>query len=95
MNIIPIPDQKWISAWTQPQRENITVDDTHALMSEYDLSLLSDYSHSQPSGVWVGKMWRKQIYDLNVPTGIWKLCWFGIEDDPGYLTNHYREILIA
>lgn len=89
LNVIPLPEPKYIRAWEQPNRKHIILDDTHALMSQVSFNKLKDYSHSKISGVYIGKMWKKQRY-----AGIWALCWFGIEDEPGYLTNHYREILI-
>jgi len=89
LNIIPIPETRYISVWNQPQRKAITLDDTHAMMNRVSFDRLLDYSYSQPSGVWIGKMWKQRH-----ETKEWTLCWFGISDKPGYLSNNYRKILI-
>lgn len=81
--------------WQQPKRENILVDNTHALMSKADFEKLLDYSLSQPSGVYEGKMWKCQrLGPRYEPTGQWILRWFGVSDKPGYVSNHGRDILI-
>lgn len=76
--------------WTQPHTTEIAIDDTHALMSKAAFDRLYEYSHSQPTGVYVGKMWRR------LQDGEWWLCWFGeSEKGPNYCSNNYRKILIA
>ncbi len=87
-NQIPTPTDKLSKYWSQPPKQDITLDDTHALMSLHTFKCLKDYSRSQPTGAWVGKMWKKQKGDT------WFLCWFGNDSDPRYLKNHYREILL-
>lgn len=58
--------------WRQPPREAIEIDDEHALMSEATMRALPAYYPTIPSGVYAGKMWRRQ--------GL--LCWFA--DEPGF-----------
>lgn len=74
--------------WPQPPRENILLDGTHALMGQQSFDMLQDYSASQPTGVYTGKMWRCNF------KGKWWLMWY--EPDPlnpdRCLTN-FREIL--
>lgn len=76
-------------SWDQPSREDILVDDTHALMSEPDFNKLPDYSRSQPTGVYPGKMWK--AYSGG---GSWILRWFGEHPDPKLCSNHSREIIL-
>src|SRR6187549_978694 len=47
-------------AWTQPDRRLITFNENydHAIISHETYMSLLNYSHSQPSGVYAGKMWR-------------------------------------
>lgn len=47
----------------------------HAYMSQAHMQQLSNYSRSQPTGVYPGKMWRGQYTDL---AGLerWYLCWY-------------------
>lgn len=93
--------------WRQPDRSRITIDATHALMSQADFEALADYTTSQPSGVYEGKMWKSQAwkwegdevsidrgYARRVMLGKWYLRWFGPSDKPGYCSNNVREIII-
>lgn len=77
--------------WPQPQADNILIDDHHALMTQSDFNQLVDYSHSVPSGVYPGKMWK-----TTAQGGRQFLWWFG--EHPGrddICTNNRREILIV
>lgn len=47
--------------WKQPDRGEILVDDTHAVMTKATFDKLANYSFSAPSGVYEGKMWRSSI----------------------------------
>lgn len=77
--------------WSQPSRFKIGIDDVHAIMSETSLDLLKDYSCSQPSGVYEGKMWKTKVYG-----GLqWRLHWFGIGKEEGCCSNNSRLILIV
>jgi len=55
--IPPITDPKG-SSWNQPKVEDIAICDEFAVMSLKDFNMLKDYSCSQPSGVYHGKMWK-------------------------------------
>jgi hypothetical protein len=44
--------------WNQPLRTWIEIDDTHAMMPREAFDQLLDYTQSQPSGVYPGKMWK-------------------------------------
>ena len=54
--------------WDQPDREKILVDKKCALMTKETLDDLKEYNCSLPSGVYVGKMWKRS--NLNG----WVLC---------------------
>ena len=72
--------------WRQPPRERILVDDTHALMSTEDFAALADYTGSQPTGAYEGKMWKSRG----------QLVWFDTDPaDPKYLVTHRRPVLLV
>jgi hypothetical protein len=79
--IPPITDPLGAS-WKQPKRENILIDGTHAVMSVGDFNSLLEYSSSIPSGVYPGKMWRRndglldRQYLANGRVPVWLLCWY-------------------
>lgn len=76
--------------WTQPNHENILIDDTHVIMSSKDFNLLAEYSNSIPSGVYAGKMWKAIAQD-----GRAFLRWFGlVEGRDDLCSNNQREIII-
>ncbi len=86
--------------WEQPDRSRILIDSTHALMSLGDFNRLCEYSATNPSGVYVGKMWKRHdgIFDREFlrcgGKPRWLLCWYGPDPMPGYCSNNYREILL-
>jgi hypothetical protein len=101
-HIIPAMTHELGSAWKQPSRFNIEVDDRYALMSQRDFDALAEYSASRPSGVYPGKMWRRHDGQFDMEfrrTGgrpVWMLCWYGeVEGRPDLCSNHHREIIIA
>ena len=73
--------------WEQPDRDNILIDDQHALMTREDFKQLHNYSASIPSGVYVGKMWKRKFRDK------WYLSWYGPHDDPDRCSINHREII--
>lgn len=75
--------------WRQPKRENILLDDTHALMRKRDFDQLSEYSHTIPTGKYVGKMWKAKQGEK------WYLVWYDFDPDPQYLAIPTREILLV
>ena len=44
--------------WTQPSRLDIEIDETHAMIPRAAFVQLADYTQSQPTGVYPGKMWK-------------------------------------
>lgn len=88
------------SAWEQPDRSEIQIDDTHAVMSRRTFNKLKEYSASFPTGVYEGKMWKRhdggfdRQFRANGGKPIWKLVWFGRSNKPGYVSNNFRTILL-
>jgi hypothetical protein len=70
--------------WNQPHKRFIEMDETHALMSEQTLKGLANYSCSNPTGCYEGKMWRREQNN-----GEWLLCWF--ENIPNNDTHCYTK----
>ncbi len=87
--MIPEITNKLGKYWEQPNPKRIEIDDTHALMDPEDFCQLADYSHSQPSGVYPGKMWKRKG-----PDG-WILCWYSESELPDHCDNNYRKILLT
>jgi hypothetical protein len=87
--------------WEQPDRSEIVIDDTHALMSLATFEKLMEYSGSQPTGAYEGKMWRRNdgscdwefMAQGGKPT--WYLCWYGRSDKPEYVSNNRRKIILS
>lgn len=76
--------------WEQPDRSRILVDGRHALMSSADFRALHDYTRSEPTGLYVGKMWRAKYADG------WALCYVTECNPPeaGYVAIRRRGILL-
>lgn len=92
-NVIPPITDPMGKYWEQPDPSKILVDDKHALMDEATFLKIHDYSYSQPSGVYAGKMWR-----CGRPTSWghrWWLKWFGLHEDPTLCSGHVREIIVV
>jgi hypothetical protein len=84
--------------WEQPDSGQILVDDKVAMMTEAVFLKLPNYSCSNPTGVYPGKMWRRaarygrqEVYDK------WYLCWYGLHatDPENYCTTKCREIILV
>ena len=97
---IPLITDPMGRGWSQPDRREIVIDDTSALMTRRVFNQLHEYSASFPSGVYPGKMWKRHDggFDRQFrarggkPT--WKLVWFGNHPDPKLVSNNFRAILI-
>ncbi len=64
--------------WRQCDLSDIVVTPDAAFIPESAIRQLSDYSHSMPSGVYPGKMWRA-TFKLDGP---W-LLWYGALSEDG------------
>lgn len=67
----PLVDRLWI----QPFEENMIFDDKDGkvMMSEKDYDMLKDYTNSQPSCIYEGKMWKRKMGRLGNKK--WYLCY--------------------
>lgn len=88
--------------WDQPDRSEILLDDTHALMTVKTFKGLHEYSASQPSGVYEGKMWRRHDgafdYEFIARGGkpVWQLCWFdSVPNNPDVCCTMRRRIILV
>lgn len=87
--------------WEQPALHEFRMDADAAYMSLTTLERLLEYSCSQPSGVYPGKMWRIDRWAYSRakypdPKDRHVLAWYGNSDsEPDkYCSNHYRRIVI-
>ncbi len=76
-------------AWGQPELIEILIDDDFATMNKNSFDKLGDYSRSQPSAVYEGKMWKSSDDKIT-----WHLHWWGFSDDPDKCSGNVREIKI-
>jgi hypothetical protein len=90
------------TSWRQPDRSEILIDETHALMTAATFKELAEYSASKPTGVYPGKMWKRHdgAFDFEFMTrgGVpeWLLCWYGESQiGPGFCSNHHRKIILV
>ena len=82
--------------WHQPDRREIVTDVTHALMTRATLARLPEYSYSLPSGVSVGKMWRRMFRDGEFGPGVgWFLGWYAASDTPDMCRICWRTVLVV
>lgn len=88
--------------WDQPSKDKISFSLSYAWMDKESFDALKDYSQSQPTGCYPGKMWKSIYYRKRVEnrgTRIvqqgWLLRWFGdefIKDGNAYCSNHSMHI---
>jgi hypothetical protein len=76
--------------WRQPSRDEILVDERHAVMRRATLQQLHEYSRSFPTGTYTGKMWRR-----STATGEWFLCWYGDMVGTDQISVQYRPVLLV
>ena len=86
--------------WDQPPTSDILIDDEYALMTQATFNRLAEYSASTPSGVYPGKMWRADnaaYHAAEVAKGAYRhwLLWFGESENPDFVSNHSRKILLV
>lgn len=76
--------------WRQPPRDEILIDDAHAVLSSSNFVRLSEYSSTVPTGVYVGKAWRCWR------KGDWWLRWYADHPtDPGLCSILERRLLVV
>lgn len=100
-DVVPAIEHPLGRHWDQPDPKRIVFDrHGRALMSRRDFEALHNYSTTLPSGVYEGKMWRRQAmtkgeYWNRVPATPerWFVCWYdATPGDPATCTVHSREI---
>lgn len=58
-NVIPPMTHPYVAHWTQPDPKNLVLDNDYAMMSKKDFDRLPDYTRSEPTGKYNGKMWKE------------------------------------
>lgn len=100
MNYIPHITHPLGKHWQQPDPSSIIIQPVLALLTEQAFKDLHEYSCSQPSGVYEGKMWKGEWIRFDgygrvvEHTGSWSLRWFGYSDEPGMVSGNSRRICI-
>lgn len=77
--------------WKQPDREEIEVDASTAVMTQATLDALR-MSQDEPSAAYQGKMWRR--FEGGPPPR-WLLCWFGPLNRHGRFPVETREVFVV
>lgn len=88
-NVIPLMTHPLGKYWEQPSLDKILIDDEYAVMTIETLKEIHDYSHSIPSGIYEGKIWRGSDDKKE-----WYLNWWGFGSSPEKVTHNVRKILI-
>ena len=68
-NTIPPMTNSLGKHWVQPDPSGFVLDDDYVLMSKLDFDLLPDYTNSEPTGKYNGKMWKDSLILLKVRNG--------------------------
>lgn len=85
MEVIPMITHPLGRYWEQPSRDQITIEHDKAYMTQATLDQLAGYHSSNPSGIYEGKMWRRQN----------TLVWYGPCDKPDCCSINSRIIVIV
>ncbi|QEG09252.1 hypothetical protein HYP93_gp29 [Stenotrophomonas phage Pokken] len=88
----PIPEYSE-RLWGQPNRHDILVTDETATMPRLAFDVLREYSHSTPTAVADGKMWKLRFECYRTMEVTWYLRWYAITNKQ--VTIHSRKIVIA
>jgi hypothetical protein len=82
--------------WKQPPRDLILLNEDTAVMARATWERLAEYSCSNPSGVYDGKMWRQHsgARDYRAKEITPYLCWYGPSDLPGSCSINYRRVFL-
>lgn len=91
MIVIPEMTHELSRAWDQPSKSEFAIDQLseYAIMSEDIFKRFKNYSHSQPTGAYEGKMWTLTHRGINY------LRWYDTHPTKeGFLKVHELEIII-
>jgi len=100
-NVIPPMTHELSRHWKQPPTSEILIDDEYAVMERTTFERLSEYSATNPTGAYEGKMWRRHdgAFDQRFLAAggkpVWMLCWYGESEKPDHVSNNYRKIILA
>lgn len=86
--LIPRATDPMAKYFDMPDRDEIVIDKTHAVMTEKTFNCLANYSASNPTGVYAGKMWKRKT------SSHWVLCWWTDSKQEGFCDTNTREILV-
>lgn len=87
----PLTDRLWM----QPCEENMIFDDENGevIISIKDYDMLKDYTNSQPSCIYEGKMWKRKMGRLGNKK--WYLCYaHDPNDKTGKIEISYYKIVL-
>jgi hypothetical protein len=84
--IPPITHPDGLRYWEQPAVDEIAIDEHSAIMTEATFKKLLNYERLNPSGVYVGKMWRR---------GAEWLCWHSQSRREECLLLNSRRIIVV
>ena len=59
-NVIPAMTHPLSKGWSQPDANDILLDDTHAMMTQETYDKLHKYNYGPPTGMYEGKMWASE-----------------------------------
>lgn len=79
-------DKEYLS---ERAKSSIVVDDKTALMTEEDLSALSEYSGTLPTGTFIGKRWKRKHGEG------WLMGEFAPNPDPKTIDIIWREVVLV
>lgn len=89
---IPVMTDPLGRHWEQPDPEDILVDDKHALMSLASFEKIRDYSRSEPTALYAGKMWKTQN---GLILTIWYLHFVTESESADKVWIHARQIILV
>lgn len=99
-DVVPPMTHPLSAHWRQPERRGILMDDHSALMSAADFHLLHEYSSTNPSGVYDGKMWKRK-HGVRDEAGklvahTWRLAWYSPDPtDPNMVLVLTRQLFVV
>lgn len=106
VHVIPPMTDPLGKHFRQPRREAILVGQDSAFMSHATFAALSDYSTTNPSGVYPGKMWKGERFKAvdsvqdgrpvrhMVRSGVWELRWYGIVPGNDQVCSNNRRVIV-
>lgn len=106
VHVVPAMTDPLGKHFRQPRREAILIGQDTAFMSRATFDKLSEYSTTNPSGVYPGKMWKAERFKSvdgthegrpvrrMVPSGVWELRWYGIVPGNDKVCSNNRRVIV-